>query len=238
MFASWKAKYYEDIRSVNENLRRSLLAVLDCKPELGEPDALTTVGSLRGARLESTLASLIDAAEKGEGAATEALFTTLYSELHRLAKQQLARSGRGLTIGVTTLLHEAYLDMAARSDAEFPDRARFMGYAARVMRTLIIDHVRNRQAQKRGGLFELTSLTSDLVDSSADERELTEISGALDKLAEADPELAELVDMKFFCGFSFGEIAAMRKISERTVKRQWRKARIYLHRELRTEIPA
>jgi RNA polymerase sigma factor (TIGR02999 family) len=188
--------------------------------------------------LESTLASLIDAAEKGEGAATEALFTTLYSELHRLAKQQLARSGRGLTIGVTTLLHEAYLDMAARSDAEFPDRARFMGYAARVMRTLIIDHVRNRQAQKRGGLFELTSLTSDLVDSSADERELTEISGALDKLAEADPELAELVDMKFFCGFSFGEIAAMRKISERTVKRQWRKARIYLHRELRTEIPA
>lgn len=192
----------------------------------------------RGARLESTLASLIDAAEKGEGAATEALFTTLYSELHRLAKQQLARGGRGLTIGVTTLLHEAYLDMAGRSDAEFPDRARFMGYAARVMRTLIIDHVRNRQAQKRGGLFELTSLTSDLVESSADERELTEISEALDTLAEADPELAELVDMKFFCGFSFGEIAAMRKISERTVKRQWRKARIYLHRELRAEIPA
>ena len=187
--------------------------------------------------MESTLASLIDAAEKGEGAATQALFTTLYSELHRLAKQQLAHGGRGLTIGVTTLLHEAYLDMAGRSDAEFPDRARFMGYAARVMRTLIIDHVRNRQAQKRGGLFELTSLTNDPVVSSADERELTEISEALDKLAEADPELAELVDMKFFCGFSFGEIAAMRKISERTVKRQWRKARIYLHRELRAEIP-
>ena len=195
-------------------------------------------GSLRGARLETTLASLIDAAEKGEGAATEALFTTLYSELHRLAKQQLARDGRGLTIGVTTLLHEAYLDMAGRSDAEFPDRARFMGYAAHVMRTLIIDHVRNRQAQKRGGLFELTSLTNDPVESSADERELTEISEALDKLAAVDPELAELVDMKFFCGFSFGEIAAMHKISERTVKRQWRKARIYLHRELRAEIPA
>lgn len=188
--------------------------------------------------MESTLVSLIEAAERGEGSATEALFTTLYSELHRLAKKQLARDGRGLTIGVTTLLHEAYLDMAGRSDAEFPDRARFMGYAARVMRTLIIDHVRNRQAQKRGGLFELTSLTSDPVESSADERKLTEISEALDKLAEADPELAELVDMKFFCGFSFGEIAAMRKISERTVKRQWRKARIYLHRELRTEIPA
>jgi RNA polymerase sigma factor (TIGR02999 family) len=187
--------------------------------------------------LESTLVSLIEAAEKGEGSATEALFTTLYSELHRLAKQQLARGGRGITLGVTTLLHEAYLDMAGRSGTEFPDRARFMGYAARVMRALIIDHVRNRQAQKRGGLFELTSLTSGLVESSADERELTQISEALDKLADVDPELAELVDMKFFCGFSFGEIAAMRKLSERTVKRQWRKARIYLHRELRAEFP-
>jgi RNA polymerase sigma factor (TIGR02999 family) len=128
--------------------------------------------------------------------------------------------------------------MAGRSGQEFPDRARFMGYAARVMRTLIIDHVRNRQAQKRGGLFELTSLTNGLVESSADERELTQISEALDKLAEADPKLAELVDMKFFCGFSFGEIAAMHKISERTVKRQWRKARMYLHRELRADLPA
>lgn len=179
--------------------------------------------------------TLIGAAEKGERAATEALFATLYSELRRLAQQQLARDGRGLTLGVTTLLHEAYLDMAGRSGAEFPDRARFMGYAARVMRTLIIDHVRNRQAQKRGGLFELTSLTNGLVDSSVDARELTQVSEALDKLAEADPELAELVDMKFFCGFSFGEIAAMRTLSERTVKRQWRKARIYLHRELRAD---
>lgn len=188
--------------------------------------------------MESTLVSLIEATEKGEGEATKALFAAFYSELHRLAKQQLARSGRRLTLGVTTLLHEAYLDMAGRSGAEFPDRARFMGYAARVMRTLIIDYVRNRQAQKRGGQFELTSLTSGLVESSAHERELTQISEALDKLAEADPELAELVDMKFFCGFSFGEIAAMRRLSERTVKRQWRKARMYLHRELRAEFPA
>src|SRR5215472_7908668 len=126
--------------------------------------------------MESTLGSLIKAAEKGEGSATEALFTTLYSELHRLAKQQLARGGRGITLGVTTLLHEAYLDMSGRSGTEFPDRARFMGYAARVMRTLIIDYVRNRQAQKRGGQFELTSLASGQVGNSADARELTQIS--------------------------------------------------------------
>jgi len=196
--------------------------------------------SPKGAGLQSasvSLISLIDAAEKGEEAATEALFTTLYSELHRLAKQQLARGGRGITLGVTTLLHEAYLDMSGRSGTEFPDRARFMGYAARVMRTLIIDHVRNRQAQKRGGQFELTSLTSSLIETSADERELTRINEALDKLAKADPDLAELVDMKFFCGFSFGEIAAMRNLSERTVQRKWRKARMYLHRELGAELP-
>jgi len=118
---------------------------------------------------------------------------------------------------VTTLLHEPYLDMAGRSGTEFPDRARFMGFAARVMRALIIDHVRNRQAQKRGGHFELTSLASGLVASSADTLELTQISDALDKLSVVDPELAELVDMKFFCGFSFLEIAAMRNLSERTV---------------------
>ena len=188
--------------------------------------------------MEPTLGSLIEAAEKREGAATETLFTTLYSELHRLAKRQLAHGGQGITLGATTLLHEAYLDMAGRSGTEFPDDARFMGYAARVMRALIIDFVRNRQAQKRGGQFELVSLASGPFESSADERELTQISDALDKLAEVEPELAEVVDMKFFCGFSFLEIAAMQSLSERTVKRKWKKARIYLHRELSAEIPA
>jgi RNA polymerase sigma factor (TIGR02999 family) len=186
--------------------------------------------------LESTLAALIEAAEKGDGSATEALFTALYSELHRLARQQLARSGAGLTLGVTTLLHEAYVDMAGRGGTKFADRARFMGYAARVMRTLIIDHARNRQAQKRGGHFEITSLKDEILEDLADERELTQISEALDKLAKLEPSLAEVVDMKFFCGFSFAEIAAMRNLSERTVQRQWQKARIYLHQELRTDL--
>jgi RNA polymerase sigma factor (TIGR02999 family) len=186
--------------------------------------------------LESTLAALIEAAEKGDGSATEALFTALYSELHRLARQQLARSGAGLTLSVTTLLHEAYVDMAERGGTKFADRARYMGYAARVMRTLIIDHARNRQAQKRGGHFEITSLKDEILEDLADERELTQISEALDKLAKLEPSLAEVVDMKFFCGFSFAEIAAMRNLSERTVQRQWQKARIYLHQELRTDL--
>jgi RNA polymerase sigma factor (TIGR02999 family) len=188
--------------------------------------------------LETTLSSLIEAAEKGNRSVTEELFTALYSELHRLAKQQLAGRGGGISLSVTTLLHEAYLDMARRGGARFPDRARFMGYAARVMRTLIIDRARNRQAQKRGGMFEITSLGSENVADPADERELSQISEALDKLAEVDPELAEVVDMKFFCGFSFAEIGAMQNLSERTVQRKWQKARLYLHQELRTELSA
>jgi RNA polymerase sigma factor (TIGR02999 family) len=183
--------------------------------------------------MDSELCSLIEAVEHGGGTAAEALFNALYSELHRLAKIQMARAGYGVSVSATTILHEAYVDMAGRS-TKFPDRAHFMGYAAQVMRKLIIDHARNRQAQKRGGQFQITSLKDEVAEELADERELTQISEALDKLAKIEPSLAEVVDMKFFCGFSFAEIAAMRNLSERTVQRQWKKARIYLHQELRT----
>ena len=143
-----------------------------------------------------------------------------------------------MTLSPTTVLHEAYIDMAARDGPSFPDRARFMGYAARVMRGLIIDHARNRQAQKRGGNFEITSLTSEAAQNVPDVRELTIISDALDELAKIDPELAEVVDLKFFCGFSFAEIASLKSLSERTVQRKWEKARIYLHRKISTDLPS
>ena len=164
-------------------------------------------------------------------AAADRLFATLYSELHRLARRELARRGSHITLGATTLLHEAYLDMSAR-EAVFPDRARFMAYAARAMRGLIIDYARRRYAQKRGGLFELTSLQTTIADRLTDAKELQQISDALDELAAVDPALAEVVDLKFFCGFSFAEIGAMRGVSERTVQRQWEKARLYLHRAM------
>jgi RNA polymerase sigma factor (TIGR02999 family) len=187
--------------------------------------------------MESRLSSLIEAAESGDRSVSEGLFSALYSELHRMARRQLAREG-GVSLGVTTLLHEAYLDMAARSDVQFPDEARFMGYAARVMRNLIINYARDRRAQKRGGLFVITSLGNERVEEPADERQLSDISEALDKLAKVDAELATVVDLKFFCGFSFAEIGAMRNQSERTVQRNWQKARIFLHQELRADLTA
>jgi RNA polymerase sigma factor (TIGR02999 family) len=190
-----------------------------------------------GTTVESEITSLFAAAESGEGAATDALFTALYAELHRMAKRELARRGAPPSLSVTTLLHEAYLDMSGRGNASFPDEARFMGYAARVMRGLIIDHARNRGAIKRGGEFRITSLDNHDAANPADPKELSAINDALNELAKFEPELAELVDLKFFCGFSFAEIAAMQKQSERTVQRKWEKARIYLHQKTRADLP-
>jgi len=178
----------------------------------------------------STISSLLGEVAQGDSSAADALFAALYAELRRLAKRELSRRGSALSLSATTLLHEAYLDIAARGGPSFPDRARFMAYAARVMRGLIIDHARSRRAVKRGGQFEITRLGTELTAKLVDERELTPISEALDELAKTEPSLAEIVDLKFFCGFAFAEIAAMRGVSERTVQRKWEKARIYLHR--------
>jgi RNA polymerase sigma factor (TIGR02999 family) len=188
--------------------------------------------------MELTLHAPICAPDQGERAAADALFDSLYSELHRLARRELARQGPVRGLGVTTLLHEAYLTISGREGTLFHERRQFMAYAARVMRGLIIDDVRRRQSQKRGGMFEITSLGSDQAEQIADAQELARIGEALDELGKVDAELAEIVDLKFFCGFSFVEIAAMRGVSERTVQRSWEKARIYLHRAIATPSPA
>ena len=166
---------------------------------------------------------------------TDVLFSTLYAELHLLAKRQLARNWQPASLSVTTLLHETYLDMAACDGPVFPDRARFMGYAARVMRGLIIDHARKHSALKNGGEFKITSLQPDLIGKAVDAAELLAINDVLEQMAKVEPELAQLVDLKFFCGFSFSEIAAMQMISERTVQRKWEKARIYIRYSMRTD---
>src|ERR1700687_81914 len=103
--------------------------------------------------MEPTIPGFFGAAEQGDVAAADALFSALYAELHRLAQRELARPGAAVSLGATTLLHEAYLDMAAHGGPSFPDRARFMGYAARVMRGLIIDHARETARSEARGSF-------------------------------------------------------------------------------------
>lgn len=179
----------------------------------------------------ATIAELMAAAQEGDATARSALFAALYGELHRLARREVRLSGE-LTLGATTLLHEAYLSLSGSDGAVFPDKARFMAYAARAMRSLVIDHVRRRQAEKRGGGIHFTELDTSIAELAADAAPLEAISDALDALAQLEPPLAELVDLKFFVGLSFVEIASIRGVSERTVQRDWEKARLWLQHSM------
>jgi RNA polymerase sigma factor (TIGR02999 family) len=189
--------------------------------------------------MEVELESLIQRADAADTQATERLFALLYHELHRLAEHHLRRQGCALTLGSTTLVHEAYLNMAGRDGIAFPDRPRFLAYASRAMRTLVIDYARQRRAQKRGRDLEITLVGDEplttLAERTAEELEL--LGDALAELASLDPALASLVDLHFFCGLSFVEIAALRRVSEKTVQRDWRKARILLQTSLLEDAP-
>lgn len=171
---------------------------------------------------------LVQRCDSGDPAARAALFAALYDELHRIARRESARFGGLAALGATTLLHEAFLDLQRGGAAGFNDQAHFMAYAARAMRGLVIDHVRARHADKRGGGLDITSLNTELVEKVAGPQALDELSDALDELAQHEPALAHLVDLKFFCGIPLIEIAKLTGISERTAQRQWEKAKLLL----------
>jgi len=161
-------------------------------------------------------------------------FAALYQELRQLAERQLRRSANA-QVSPTTLLHEAYLGMSGK-EAVIPDRQRFLGYAACIMRRLIIDLVRERRALKRGGAFHITQLPTDIEQPTDEESKLTRLSEALDELAKRDQRLAELVDLRYFCGYTFDDIAAQRGESVRSAKRDWAKARVILFQKM-VELP-
>jgi RNA polymerase sigma factor (TIGR02999 family) len=180
---------------------------------------------------QRALGALVEGADAGNPHARNELFSALYRELHRLAQVHLARSSGPLTLSATTLLHEAYLDISHRENLAFPDRNHFLAYASRAMRGLVIDYIRSKRAVKRGGGLTLLS-TEDAAAVGAPDDTLEQLDLALKELETIDPALAQLVDLKFFCGFTFVELAAMRGVSERTVQRDWAKARVLLHRGL------
>ena len=181
-----------------------------------------------------TLSALVERSSQGDRNAADQLFTALYAELHRLARREVHRLGAFTPLGATTLLHEAYLDVSGRESLAFPDRAHFMAYAARAMRGVVIDRVRERHAQKRGGGLDITSLDTETADQCPEPEKLTDIGDALDELTLLEPALAQVVDLKFFCGFSMVEIAKLIGTSERTAQRQWEKARLLLFRAMQT----
>jgi RNA polymerase sigma factor (TIGR02999 family) len=163
--------------------------------------------------------------------AADQLFIAHYEKLRRMAQREL-RYGVRATLGPTTLLHETFLDISRRASLRFADGGQFMAYATRAMRGLVICHLRNRHAQKRGSGLAVACLPAEphAAQVPAQSIETEKLSQALECLAQIDPRLAECVDLKFFCGFSFKEIAQTRSVSERTVRREWDKAKLLLHR--------
>ena len=160
------------------------------------------------------------------------LFESLYADLCRLARREVRRSGAAGIVGTETLVHEAWLDVEGRPSLVFTDVRQFLAYASRTMRGLVIDRLRARQAYKRGGDLSITSLDTHNADQVAQPEVLERIGDALEELSALEPELAHVVDLKFFCGFSLAEVATMQGVSERTVQRQWEKARALLMRAL------
>jgi RNA polymerase sigma factor (TIGR02999 family) len=181
---------------------------------------------------DAQLESLVADADAGSAAARAQLFAILYKDLRRMARRALDRDGAHLNISPTTILHETYLDISKRTSVVFPDHAHFMAYAARAMRGLILDYATSRGAQKRGSGFHITRLPTEGVQLAVDDTELQRIADAVDALAAVNPRLARVVDLKFFCGYSFADIAAMFDLSERTVQRDWDQARLFLHNSL------
>lgn len=172
--------------------------------------------------------TLLNAVAAGDVAAKDKLYTMVYGELRKIARGAIRRSANGVTINPTTLVHEVYLKLAHDVGRELEGSHHFYSFAARAMRQVLIDMVRQRAAVKHGGGQFRTELTERLGDGSVALDQLLSIDAGLEKLAAADPDLAELVEWHFFGGLSFVEIAGIRKVTERTVRRHWDMARAFL----------
>jgi RNA polymerase sigma factor (TIGR02999 family) len=180
---------------------------------------------------------LLIAWRMGDQAAPRELFGILYQELRRLARLQLRRRVRD-SLATTGLVHEAYVKLADQSRLELRDRGHFLALAAKAMRQILLDHARKRSANKRGGRAAHSALDEAVV-AVADVRapDLLALDDALVRLEALDPRLARIVEVRFFAGLSVKETADALGLSERTVKRDWQKARAFLYAELNPEEP-
>jgi RNA polymerase sigma factor (TIGR02999 family) len=173
--------------------------------------------------------SLIARVNAGEAGAQDALFTAAYAELRRLARARLQGGGRNTCLDTTALVHESYLRFIRHGQLRSEDRRAFFGYASRVMRSVIVDSVRERQAQMRGGGMDRLTLNTKLLDGlPAGEDELLRMDEALEVLAQSQPRLAKVVEMRYFGGYTDVEVAEALGLNEKTIRRDWDKARLLL----------
>ena len=183
---------------------------------------------------DSDITLLLKAAGNGDTQATEQLMAALYADLQRLARSRLRRSGEITLLDTRALVHESFLRMQRAGEGDFADRQHFFAYAARVMHTIVIDMVRARQAERRGGDALHVTLNTEVADGVAhDDEQILRVHEALEDLAAADARLAQVVEMRYFGGLSEAEIADCLGVTERTVQRDWQKARLFLSAALK-----
>jgi RNA polymerase sigma factor (TIGR02999 family) len=177
--------------------------------------------------LRVDLTDLLHRAQRGDSEAVDALFAATYPELRRLARARLRRGGRSTLLDTTALVHEWYLRFVSARRVRLEDRAHFMRYAGRAMRSVIVDFARRRGASRRGGAHDHVTLRTD-DGARAGEAEILRVHEALSGLEKLDARMASVVEMRYFGGMSETEIAESLAVTERTVRRDWQKARLWL----------
>jgi RNA polymerase sigma-70 factor, ECF subfamily len=160
------------------------------------------------------------------------LIEAVYPEMRRIAGRYMKAERPGHTLQATALVNEAWLEIIGHADADWQNRSHFFAVAAQLMRRILVDHARQRKAQKRGGGRQPVELTETLAISEDRLDEILLIDAALTRLAEWDPRQAKVVELRFFSGLTEEETAEILAVSPRTVKRDWRMARAWLHGEL------
>jgi RNA polymerase sigma factor (TIGR02999 family) len=209
-----------------------------CRPSIPASAYTGDRGSHRGsadAAVDESIDALMTSASGSDAQALRALFARVYGELKQLARKQLS-AAPGATLNTTGLVHEVYLKLAQPASPSLHGRRHFFALSARAMRQIVIDRARARIADKRGGGQVQLVMLDEAVDiAEGDELapdQLLRLDGALTELAADEPRLAELVELRFFAGMSVAEIALLQGVSERTLNRDWRRARAHLHAAL------
>jgi RNA polymerase sigma factor (TIGR02999 family) len=180
------------------------------------------------------LTEMIQRVNAGMPGAQDALFAAAYSELRQLAHSRLRHGGRNTVLGTTVLVHESYMRFIRGGQLRSERRCAFFDYASRTMRSVIIDAVRERQAERRGGDLQRVTLSTELTNAlPSGEDELIEVHEALEELAQADPRLAKVVEMRYFGGYSDAQIGEVLHLDERTVRRDWDSAKLLLAEMIR-----
>jgi RNA polymerase sigma factor (TIGR02999 family) len=175
------------------------------------------------------VAELLAAIHLGESRAVDELFALLYPQLRELAHARLRRSGRFTLLDTTSLVHESYLRLLKADSLQAAERGQFMAYAARVMRSVVVDFVRRRAAERRGGDAVHVGLDEELTElTDPREREVVRVHEALQELAAIDERLVRVVEMRYFAGMTEDQVAEALELSRRSVARDWEKARLFL----------